>query len=193
MIGYLEGEVLAKHKQGILLRTASGVGYEVSLPLPVLADLAAPGTRVQLFVTTVYLKDAGSFLYGFADNQGKSLFELLISVSGIGPKAALAFLSAFDPAGLTQAIVQQDVALLSTIPGIGKKTAGRLCIELSDKLGREPLVAGGDVGSRGELLSALTNLGFQEKDVLSALRKLPSESDDFSQQLKQALALLGRN
>ena len=193
MIGYLEGKVLAKIKQGVILGTGTGVGYEIQLPLPLLADCPPEGGETRYFVSTVEQKDVGTFLFGFADIRCKLLFELLISVSGIGPKAGLAFLSAFSPDQLTQAIAQQDVAMLSTIPGIGKKTASRLCIELSDKLGREAVLSGGEAGTRGELLSALTNLGFLEKDVLSVLRQLPPESEDFSQQLKLALALLGRN
>jgi len=193
MIGYLEGEIQHKLKGGVLLHTSGGVGYEVNLPLPLLADAGEAGTAAQYYITSVFNKDSGSALYGFADIGGKHLFEMLISVSGIGPKAGLAFLSAFAPEGLARAIVQQDVALLSTIPGIGKKTASRLCIELSDKLGKADGLPEANNGTRGELLSALTNLGFQEKDVVSVLRQLPSDSEDFSEQLKQALAMLGRN
>jgi len=193
MIGFLEGEVLARLKQGVILRMATGVGYEIHLPLPLLAEVGTEGTAARFFISAVTNSTAETALYGFSDLSGKQLFELLISVSGIGPKAALAFLSAFSPEALREAVIQQDVALLSTIPGIGKKTAGRLCIELSDKLGTVEGLIAGTAGHRAELLSALTNLGFQEKDVLSVLRQLPSDSEDFSQQLKQALALLGRN
>ncbi|MEE8396525.1 MAG: Holliday junction branch migration protein RuvA [bacterium] len=193
MIGYLEGPLLARLKDSVLLLTSAGVGYQVSLPTPLLDAAGEPGERAAYFIVHVARKDEPDALFGFADLTARNLFELLISVSGIGPKAALAFLSAFTPPELSTAIVAEDVALLSTIPGIGKKTAARLCVELSDRLSRDGAAPPGAPGARGELLSALTNLGFQEKDVLATLQNLRSDGQSFSEQLKQALALLGRN
>lgn len=200
MIGYLEGTVLARLDDGLLLRTAGGVGYHVHLPLPLLADLPAAGEPLALHVLTVVREDAIA-LYGFADVHAKRLFELLVTkASGVGPKLALAFLSAFSPEELRAAIVQQDVALLATIPGVGKKTATRLCVELTDRLGNEPFTLpgpgdgagpGGEPGA-GDLLSALTNLGYPEKDVVPILRKLSGEDLPFADKLKQALRLLSR-
>ncbi len=192
MIGYLEGSLLAQLKDGVLLNTAGGVGYQVRLPVPLLAQPMKPGATLRFYVVTVVREDDIS-LYGFSDVAGKAMFEALITVSGVGPKAALAFLSAFSPGELTGAIVRQDVPLLSTIPGIGRKTATRLCLELCDRLTGESPALEGLPESRGELMSALTNLGFQEKDVLTVLQKLPADSRSFSDQLKQALALLGKN
>jgi len=142
-------------------------------------------------------------LYGFDGPDGKALFELLTSVSGIGPKLGLALLSAMGPAELVGAIVVQDVALLSSVPGIGKKTAGRVCLELSERLRQRPIGSGelpasaapltGAAAEQRELVSALTNLGFPEKDVLAVLRRLPPDAAPFGDRLKRALAMLGRS
>jgi Holliday junction DNA helicase RuvA len=195
MIAYLEGTVHGRLPDGAVLLTSGGVGYHVRLPTPLVADLPESGQRVAYHVSTVVRADEIT-LYGFARPDGKALFELLISVSGIGPKLALALLSAFSPADVVTAIVTQDIARLSSIPGIGRKTATRLCLELTEKLakgwvgGAQP--AGGTLGGQAELLSALTNLGFPEKDVLLALRQLPPGTAPFAEQLRKALALLGR-
>lgn len=202
MIGYLEGTVQARLADGVVVLTPGGVGYQVRLPTPVLARLAdGAGTPVKLYVSTVVRADDIA-LYGFDGPDGKALFELLNTVSGIGPKLALALLSAMSPGDVVGAIVAQDVALLSHVPGIGKKTAARVCLELSERLRQRPLGAGlpgsgapmsGPAAAQAELISALTNLGFPEKDVLAVLRRLPPGAAPFGEQLKQALALLGRS
>lgn len=194
MIGYLEGSVLARLEDSLLLRTPGGVGYQVHVPLPLLAE-AAPEAPLRLYCVTM-VRDTELALYGFEAPEGKRLFELLVKASGIGPKLALAFLSAFRPAELRAAIVQQDVALLSTIPGVGRKTATRLCVELADRLGNEPFTlpepSDGAGQGHGDLLSALTNLGYPEKDVVPVIRQLSGSEQPFADQLKQALRLLSR-
>jgi len=203
MIGYLEGTVQARLADGVVVLTAGGVGYQVRLPTPVLARLAEGlGAPVKLYVSTVVREDDIA-LFGFDGPDGKALFELLKSVSGIGPKLALALLSAMSPGDVVGAIVAQDVARLSHVPGIGKKTSARVCLELSERLRQRPLGAGGlpmagapapGAGTaESELISALTNLGFPEKDVLAVLRRLQPGAGPFGEQLKQALALLGRS
>jgi Holliday junction DNA helicase RuvA len=197
MIAYLEGTVQARLPDGVVLLTAGGVGYQVRLPTPLLSDLPEPGRQAAYHITTVVRAEEIA-LYGFARSDGKALFELLITVSGIGPKLALAVLSAFTPPEAVSAIVAQDIARLSSIPGIGRKTATRLCLELTEKLAKggiapAPLATGGGVTGQAELVSALTNLGFPEKDALAAVRQLPASSGDFAGQLRKALALLGRN
>jgi Holliday junction DNA helicase RuvA len=199
MIGYLEGTVLARVDDTVLLRTAGGVGYQVRLPLPLLAELPVGEASVRLYIVTV-VRDTEIALFGFAKPEGKRLFELLVKTSGIGPKLAMAFLSAFRPAELRTAILQQDVALLSTIPGVGRKTATRLCVELGDRIGREPLglaepADGGGNGAAdraGDLISALTNLGYPEKDVVPILRQLAGDDLSFADKIKQALRLLSK-
>ncbi len=192
MIGYLEGELVAVLDGSVLLRTSGGVGYQVFLPMARLSARVDTGAQAQYFVVTV-VREAEISLYGFEDLSGKLLFESLITVSGIGPKAAMAMLSVFSPREVAEAIVSEDVALLSTVPGIGKKTATRLCVELSDRLAADSMPRQTAPGSRGELISALTNLGFPEKDVFTILHKIPADLPSFSDQLKQALALLGKN
>jgi Holliday junction DNA helicase RuvA len=201
MIGYLEGTVLARRHDGAIVGTAGGVGYQVRLPTPVLARLGEDGAPVRLHISTVVRADDIA-LYGFDGPDGKALFELLTTVSGIGPKLALALLSALTPGQLAGAIVAQDVAQLTHVPGIGKKTAARLCLELGERLRQEPLgLPPGALGSAApqaetpdaELRSALTNLGFPEKDVLAVLRRLPAAPAPFAERLKQALTLLGRS
>jgi Holliday junction DNA helicase RuvA len=196
MIAYLEGTILARLPDAVVLLTTGGVGYAVRLPAPLLLTAPEPGLHpVRYFVSTV-VRETEITLYGFDAADGKLLFELLTTVSGIGPKLALAVLSAFSPAQAVSAIVSQDVARLSSVPGVGRKTATRLCLELTEKLAKGPIAAAqqpqGPPGGQGELLSALTNLGFPEKDVLAALRRLQPGGLSFPEQLKQALALLGR-
>ncbi|NIP73562.1 MAG: Holliday junction branch migration protein RuvA [Gammaproteobacteria bacterium] len=194
MIGYLEGTVRGRRVDAVLLQTAGGVGYEVHVPLPVLADLPADGSALALHVVTV-VRDTEIALYGFDRPEGKRLFALLTKASGVGPKLALAFLSAFRPAELQTAIVQHDVTLLATIPGVGKKTAARLCVELSDRMAAESFGAPGTPAagapeSDGDLISALTNLGFPEKDVVPVLRQFGGTDLSFADKLKSALNLL---
>jgi Holliday junction DNA helicase RuvA len=193
MIGYLEGTRQQTLPDSILLMTAGGVGYQLFVPAPLMAEAPAAGTRERFYVTTL-VRDSEIALYGFVTLPGKTLFETLLKVTGVGPKVALALLSAFQPAELVDAVVQENTALLATIPGIGKKTAARLCMELQDRLAKwesHPSVAG-RAAPQNDLLSALTNLGFPEKEVVAVLRRSPPEAESFSEQLKQALALLSR-
>ena len=192
MIGYLEGEVASVLEDSVLLLTPGGVGYQLHLPFAQLSGPVAAGRRGKYYVVTIVREDQIS-LYDFETMAGKSLFESLITVSGIGPKAAMAMLSAFSPRQVAEAIVREDVALLATTPGIGKKTATRLCVELSDRLVADATADAPLGNARGELISALTNLGFPEKDVLTIVQKVPLDLPSFSDQLKQALALLGKN
>ena len=203
MIGYLEGTVHARLPEGVIVLTPGGVGYQIRLPAQVLARLGDDAhASVKLHISTVVRADDIS-LFGFDSPDGKALFELLNTVSGIGPKLALTLLSSMSAAEVVGAIVAQDVVALSRVPGIGKKTAARVCLELSEKLRQKPLgigagpAAGAAQGVSGsvqmELISALTNLGFPEKDVLSVLRRLTPGAASFGEQLKQALALLGRS
>ena len=193
MIGYLEGTRLQTLPDSILLMTQAGVAYQLFVPAPALSEAPPAGTRERYYVTTL-VRESEIALFGFATLPGKSLFETLLKVTGVGPKVALALLSAFHPAELVDAVLRDNVALLSTIPGIGKKTAARLCMEMKDRLAKwesrhgEPRRA----APQNDLLSALTNLGFPEKEVVAVLRQLPPEAESFTDQLKQALGLLSR-
>src|SRR3954462_7787067 len=157
MIGRLAGTVLEKHPNRIIV-DVNGVGYELLVPLSTFYGLGEAGAPVTLRVHTHVREDLIA-LYGFASELEQDLFERLISISGIGPKLALAVLSGIDPSDLVRAIRSQDVARLTRIPGVGKKTAERIGLELKDRLPDSApaadLSTGGD-DVRTDLLSALT-------------------------------------
>ncbi len=180
MIARLAGTILEKHPNRIVV-DVNGVGYEVIVPLSTFYGLGEDGANVSLRVHTHVREDVIA-LYGFASALEQDLFERLIAISGIGPKLALAVLSGIDPGELVRAIRAQDVARLTRIPGVGKKTAERIGLELKDRLPSAAAVAEGAAVSGGDevkadLLSALTNLGYNravaEKAVDSALKKSP--------------------
>jgi Holliday junction DNA helicase RuvA len=193
VIARLSGTVLEKHPNRVVVDVA-GVGYDVQVPLSTFYGLGEPGADVTLRVHTHVREDAIA-LYGFASPLEQDLFERLISISGIGPKLALAVLSGIDPGELVRAIRTQDVARLTRIPGVGKKTAERIGLELKDRLPQAAALdapsdsseSGG--GLRDDLLSALANLGYQraaaEKSVDAALKKAPDAS--FEQALRDVL------
>lgn len=178
MIARLAGTLIEKDVQRLVV-DAGGVGYDVLVPLSTFYAAGEPGAPVVLRIHTHVREDALQ-LFGFATVLEQRLFERLISVSGIGPKLALAILSGIDSAELVQAVRDSNLARLTKIPGIGRKTAERLVIELRDRLPETPAAAtpdapavGGDV--RDDLLSALVNLGYQrhgvEKAVDAVLRR----------------------
>lgn len=198
MIAYLRGRILEKRPNRLVL-DAGGVGYDVSVPLSTFYGLGEPGQETALRIHTHVREDALS-LYGFATRLEQDLFERLIGISGIGPKLAISVLSGLEPPMLIRAIGQADVARLTSIPGVGRKTAERIVLELKDRL---PEVSAADSPGDGladepvlrdDLLSALINLGYHrplaEKAVDAAIRSLPGS--DFERTLKQALRELAR-
>ena len=183
MIAHLSGTLLEKHLQRLIV-DVGGVGYDVIVPLPTFYAAGEPGSRLTLRIHTHVREDALQ-LFGFATALELMLFERLISVSGIGPKVALAVLSGIEPPELVRAIASADVARLTRIPGVGKKTAERLVLELKDRLpqlavAEAPAGASEDGGLRDDLLSALANLGYQraavEKTVDKVLRTLETRA-----------------
>ena len=191
MIARLHGALLEKTPNRIVVDVA-GVGYEVLVPLSTFYGLGEAGSPVTLRVHTHVREDLIA-LYGFSSALELELFERLIAINGIGPKLALAVLSGIDPGELVRAIRTQDVARLTRIPGVGKKTAERIGLELKDRLPQaapsaEPEAPGSD-GARADLLSALTNLGYNravaEKAIDAALRKAPASP--FEQLLRDIL------
>ena len=193
MIARLSGTVVEKHVNRVVVDVA-GVGYDVLVPLSTFYGLGEAGASITLRVYTHVREDVIA-LYGFATSLEQDLFERLISISGIGPKLALAVLSGIDPSELVRAIRFQDVARLTRIPGVGKKTAERIGLELKDRMPQTSPAAGAtDVIEPGEdlrtdLLSALANLGYQraaaEKAVDAALKKTPDAT--FEQALRDVL------
>ena len=177
-----------------------GVGYDVSVPLSTFYGLGEPGSEIALRIHTHVREDALA-LYGFATGLEQELFERLIGVSGIGPKLALAVLSGIEPPDLVRAIERGDVARLTAIPGVGKKTSERIVLELKDRLPRvQPALGGADAPAGGapvvrdDLLSALMNLGYHrplaDKAVDAAIKT--AAGGTFEHTLKQALRELAK-
>ena len=198
MIARLAGTLLEKHVPHLLI-DVHGVGYAVSVPLSTFYAVGDPGASVVLRIHTHVREDALQ-LFGFATPLEQLLFERLIAVSGIGPKLALAVLSGIESGELVNAVRQNDVARLTRIPGVGRKTAERLTIELRDRLPDTTIVPADDAvdagsGLRDDVLSALTNLGYQrhsvEKAVDKALRAAPDAS--FEPVLRDVLRELSRS
>ena len=189
MIGRLTGVLLEKTPPQILV-DVNGVGYEVEVPMSTFYNLPASGERVTLHTQFVVREDA-QLLYGFLTDRERATFRLLLKVNGIGAKSALGILSGMSVEDLAQAIALQEAALLVKIPGIGKKTAERLLLELKDKLGIEFMAAqpvGGQPKAGGnDILNALLALGYNEREALAAVKLLPaglSVSDGIRQALK---------
>jgi holliday junction DNA helicase RuvA len=182
MIGRLSGTLLEKNPPQILV-DVHGVGYEVDVPMSTFYQLAGIGDGVRLF-THLAIREDGHFLYGFASEDERTAFRQLIKVSGIGARTALAVLSGLSVTDLTQAVLLQESGRLVRIPGIGKKTAERLLLELKDKLGKTlpgqaahaPSNAVAPAEHRSDILHALLALGYNEKEALGALKAIPGES-----------------
>ena len=186
MIGHLRGILLEKHPNTVIVE-AAGVGYDVAIPVSTFSRLPDTGNEVKLRIHTHVREDA-FLLYGFATQEEKALFEKLIIVSGIGAKVALGVLSGISGADLIQALRAGDVAMLTRIPGIGKKTAERMIVELKDKL--DAMAVGLPVASAGGGTSSATPLNAVEQDVLSALVNLGSQRATAEAALKKAKAEL---
>jgi holliday junction DNA helicase RuvA len=176
MIAHLRGKLLAKHPNQIIVETG-GVGYEVTISIPSFSDLPDAGAEVSLHIHTHVREDLLA-LYGFLRSSEKLLFEKLITVSGIGPKLAITILSGMAADGMARAIRGNDIVRLTRIPGIGKKTAERMVLELRDKLpeaGVAPVTASTHSPIEEDVLSALVNLGYQravaEKSLTSVAKK----------------------
>jgi Holliday junction DNA helicase RuvA len=197
VIASLRGSILEKHPNRIVI-DVNGVGYEVFVPLSTFYGLGDAGSTITVRIHTHVREDA-LLLYGFATLLEQELFERLIGVSGIGPKVALAVLSGIEPRELIHAIERGDLARLTAIPGVGKKTSERIVLELKDRLPRAQAVAVASGGAppdapvmRDDVVSALVNLGYHrplaEKAAEAATKTLGSVSDvSFERMLKQAL------
>ncbi len=194
MIAHLRGRLIAKHPNQAIVE-AGGVGYDVVITVPTFSELPAAGAEVALHIHTHVREDALA-LYGFLRPDEKQLFEKLITVSGIGPKLAITILSGMATADMVGAIRGNDFARLTKIPGIGRKTAERMCVELRDKLegfGAAPGVVTHSAVEE-DVISALTNLGYQralaEKAVERAVASAGRES--FDEIFREALGGLSK-
>jgi Holliday junction DNA helicase RuvA len=194
MIGKLTGTLLEKNPPQILI-DCHGVGYEVDVPMSTFYNLPPAGEKVSL-VTHLVVREDAHILYGFGNDEERAAFRQLIKISGIGARTALAVLSGLSVNELAQAVALQEAGRLVKIPGIGKKTAERLLLELKDKLKSAGLTA---KVSRGEtpadassdILNALLALGYSEREALGAMKSLP-EAVAVSEGIRQALKLLSK-
>ena len=190
MIGRITG-VLAEKSPPQLLIDVNGVGYEVDVPMSSFYNLPALGVKVTLLTHFVVREDA-QVLFGFLTHDERSTFRMLIKISGVGPKMALSILSGLSVNELAQAVSLQEASRLVKVPGIGKKTAERLLLELKGKLG-DSLAAPASVaaGAQSDILQALVALGYSDREAGAALKALPADVG-VSEGIKLALKQLAR-
>lgn len=190
MIGSLRGSVLERNLDGSVLLEVGGIGYLVTVSSRVLAELE-PGTPVFLYVHHHIREDAQT-LYGFTSRDDRSTFQALIATHGIGPALAVAILATHPPAALFDVVSSNDVAAMTLVPGVGKKTAERLIIELRDRLSVPTLDSGtaGSVSAVADVRDALASLGYGTDEIREVLRELPTGADS-STLLRDALKMLG--
>lgn len=192
MIAHLRGRLLVKHPNQAIVE-AGGVGYDVVISIPTYSDLAEAGNEVALHIHT-HVREDQLALYGFLHPSEKQLFEKLLTVSGIGPKLAITILSGMPADAMTAAIRGNDIARLTKIPGIGKKTAERMVLELRDKLA--PAITGesAPISAFSELeedvLSAMVNLGYARNAAEKALASAPKANQTFDALFRAALTTL---
>jgi len=194
MIAHLRGKLISKHPNQAIVEAGS-VGYDVAITVPTFSDLPALGSEVALHVHTHVREDVIA-LFGFLRVEEKQLFEKLITVSGIGPKLAITILSGMATADMVGAIRANDHARLTRIPGIGKKTAERMCVELRDKLDAfgAPQAAVTVSAVEEDVISALTNLGYQRALAEKAVERAASSAgrENFDKIFRVALGTLSK-
>ena len=201
MIGSLRGRLLERWGTGEVLVEAAGVGYVVTVAPSTAVSVGEPGEEVFLYVHH-HIREDAQVLFGFATLEERQAFQALIGAHGVGPALALAILSVHDPRGLAQVVASEDIDALCLVPGVGKKTAARLLVELQSQLDVPALAAGsstpggggpssadesGDV--RSDVREALANLGYGADEVGAVLRELPDDGD-VSELLREALQRL---
>jgi Holliday junction DNA helicase RuvA len=192
MIGRLTGTLVEKNPPQILL-DVQGVAYEVDVPMSTFYNLPGTGERVSLFTHLLVREDA-HLLFGFGSEPERRAFRLLLKISGIGARTALSVLSGLSVAELAQAVTMQDTGRLIKIPGIGRKTAERLLLELKDKLGADLSSAVGihrPPPVTSDVLNALLALGYSDKEAVAAVKKLP-DGLAVGDGIRQALKLLAK-
>ena len=191
MIGRLTGTLAEKNPPQVLV-DCHGVGYEVDVPMSTFYNLPGLGEKVSLLTHFVVREDA-QILFGFGSPGEREAFRHLIKISGVGPRTALSVLSGMSVADIGQAVTQQDAGRLVKIPGIGKKTAERLLLELKGKFGADLGLPAGHVvdDAQGDILQALVALGYSDKEAQAALKSLPKDVG-VSEGIKLALKALAR-
>jgi holliday junction DNA helicase RuvA len=188
MISFLEGEIVEKSATRVVV-AVGGVGYDVLAPTSAVASLPPVGRTARLQIRMVVREDAIT-LYGFATADARAMFDLLTGVSGVGPKVALSFLSALDPDAVRRAVVSGDAAALTVVPGVGKKVAQRVVLDLRDRLGGE-----GELPAEGPLADvreALLSLGLTPAEASEAMVGLDVDGKPTDELLRDALRRVGR-
>ena len=191
MIGRLHGKLIEKTPPQVLV-DVGGVGYEVDVPMSTFCNLPAEGSEITLLTHFIVREDA-QLLYGFATAAERQTFRALIRISGVGPRIALAVLSGMSTQDLADAVEQGNATLLTRVPGIGKKTADRLVLELKGKLAGNAVAPAGGAASaaQADILSALMALGYSEREAQASVRALPAEVT-VSEGIRLALKALAR-
>ncbi|MBU3556310.1 Holliday junction branch migration protein RuvA [Polynucleobacter sp. Ross1-W9] len=178
MIGRIQGTLVSVHPPRLLV-DCQGIGYEVDVPMSTLYQLPQAGQKITL-LTHFQVREDAQQLFGFATETEREAFRQLIKISGVGSRTALAVLSGMSVNELAQAIALQEAGRLTQVPGIGKKTAERLCLELKGKLAPDLGITGGKpqaIEASSEVLQALLALGYSEKEALLALKQIPPETN----------------
>ncbi|PJD93919.1 MAG: Holliday junction branch migration protein RuvA [Legionella sp.] len=197
MIGWLSGHILDKQQPGKIVLDVNGVGYDLETSLTTFFQIESIKTAVGLHVHTVVREDA-LLLYGFADQEERTLFRALIKVNGVGPKLAIAILSSISPEDFIQCIHQQNTALLTKLPGIGKKTAERLVVEMKDSIQQfsrhmsshpHPVAR---MSQQDEAISALEALGYKHQEATALVHKIDDGQKSSEQLIRLALQSLSR-
>ncbi len=192
MIGRLSGKLIEKQPPQIIV-DVQGLGYEIDVPMSTFYNLPGLGESITLFTHLVVREDA-HLLYGFGSDDERRAFRQLLKISGVGPKLALSVLSGLSVADLAQTVAMQETGRLTKIPGVGKKTAERLVLELRDKLDHVPSVAGSSntlKANSGDVLNALLALGYNEREAQWALKQIPNDLT-VSESIRQALKQLSK-
>ena len=192
MIGRIQGVLLEKNPPQLLIDCA-GVGYELEVPMSTFYGLPGTGQRVTL-LTHLVVRDDAHLLYGFGTESERRAFRQLLRISGVGARTALAVLSGMSVAELAEAVTLQETGRLTRVPGIGKRTAERLLLELKDKLGAElaaPLAVNRAAPAAADVLHALIALGYSEKEAVGVVKQLP-EGLSVADGIRQALKFLSK-
>ena len=189
MIGRLRGTVAEKRGDRVLLDVA-GVGYEMSVPPRTLVELPGIGEEAVIH-THLHVREDAMAIYGFSTEDQRDLFRLLLGISGVGPKVGLAILGTMTPDDLRRAVLTEDAAALTAVPGIGKRSAQKLLLELRPKLELPDTELASSSSPLAEVRSALEGLGYQSEEIRAVMGELP-ESDEVESLLRHALQALGR-
>ena len=188
MISFLEGEIVEKAGARVVI-AVGGVGYDVSVPTSVAATLPQVGRTARVHTRMVVREDSMT-LYGFADADERTLFDLLTGVTGVGPKVALSFLSALTPDEIRRSVVAGDAATLTIVPGVGKKVAQRVVLDLRERLGGDTVLV--VEGPLADVREALLQLGLTPSEATDAMRGIESNGRGADDLLREALQKVGR-